>query len=164
MAKILWFELGTSTSRENARERAKQHIIPYNIVLNNLCLCTFESAAEHLLPRGHLPVRNGDWQCTETQHSSVRPALPSLGTFPSDSLSHTIVSQVPVVPHSSQKHPLCLMESSQISLSIIFKDNSKPATCNFLPWLRPSFCWERSLLYICYQEAPIGLLFAIAKG
>jgi len=76
----------------------------------------------------------------------------------------TPVSLISVVPHSSQKHPLCLMESSHISLSIIFKADSKPAISNFLPWLRPSFCLERLLLYVCYQEAPIGLLFAIAKG
>ena len=70
-------------------------------------------------------------------------------------------------PSSSQKHPLCSMESSHMSLSKIFKDNSKPAICNFLPSLHPSFrCirWGDCYFYVCYQEAPIGLLFALQRG
>lgn len=132
MAKILWFEfqimvwLGT-LSTENGCKRAKQQIVRYNIVLNNLCLCTFESAAEHFcyhvetcqyvmaidnvlklnIHRSDLPCHH--WELFLRTHYHIPLSHGSLWSLTAPVTCHfpkfskTIVSQLYVIsfPHST---------------------------------------------------------------
>lgn len=159
MAKILWFEfqimvwLGT-LSTENGCKRAKQQIVQYNIVLNNLCLCTFESAAEHFC-----------YHVETCQYVMATDNVLKLNIHQSDLPCHHWELFLRTHYHIPLSHgSLWSLTAPVTSLSKIFKDNSKPAICNFLPSLHPSFCCIRWGDIVTFVLSGGTYWFAISIG